>query len=158
MDQLTLEGGTHDDKASGDDMCVHLPPTYIRRTLGCRRRKQGRPRSESFLSLVLTHAVHNRSREWATLNYSGSSSANTTVLTLNWESWSEKLERPKIPICLFEYQTSAVNLDPFLSRYLFCLSQKAFLFLPGPSAWTCFSHHWYHHHHHIFTTNNSFKE
>lgn len=78
---------------------VHLPPTYIRPTVGCRRGKQARPCSESFPSLVLTHAVHNWSRQWATLNYSGSGSANTTALTLDWESWNEKPERPKFPTC-----------------------------------------------------------
>lgn len=45
---------------------------YIRQTLGCRFRKQGRsPCIEPFPSLVLNHAVHNRSRQWAILNYSG---------------------------------------------------------------------------------------
>lgn len=48
------------------------PSPYIRQTLDCRFRKQGQsPCIEPFPSLVLNHAVHNRSRQWAILNYSG---------------------------------------------------------------------------------------
>ena len=70
---------THDDKATGVVMQWMLTPTpppptqpYIRPTLGCGRRKQGlSPCIEPSPSLVLNHAVHNGSRQWAILNYSG---------------------------------------------------------------------------------------
>lgn len=103
---------------------VRLQSTYIRRTPGCRRRKQDRPRSESFPSLVLIRAVHNRSRQWATLNYSGSSSANTTALTLDWKSWNKKTERPKILTCTSAHAWIFVNLNLWVllkSKTYFCL-------------------------------------
>lgn len=104
---------------------VRLPPTYIRRTPGCRRKKQDAPRSESFPSLVLTHAVHNRSRQWATLNYSGSSSTNTTALTLDWESWNQKTERPKILPCTSAHAWTFVYLNLWIllkSKTSICLA------------------------------------
>lgn len=91
---------------------VRLPPSYIRRTLGCRRRKQGRPRSQSFPPLVRTHAAHNRSRQWATLNYSGGGSANTTPLTLDRESMNT-CTSTHTALYLFECYICLKNLELF---------------------------------------------
>lgn len=69
----------HDDTATAAVMQVDVVATlqpcstagpYIRRTLGCRRRKQGLPPpltppqcAEPFPSLALNHAAHNKSRQ-----------------------------------------------------------------------------------------------
>lgn len=62
-----------DSSCHAVDVVLCAPPSpYIRRTLGCRRRKQGlSPCTEPFPSLVLNRAAHNKSRQWAMLNYSG---------------------------------------------------------------------------------------
>lgn len=103
-------GKTHDDTATAavmQWMLYSVPPTlpppnpYIRCTLGCRRRKQGpSPCTEPFPSLVLNRAAHNKSRQWAMLNYSGTQKiAATDEAELHQEQWEFKKAK-KLVVCV----------------------------------------------------------
>lgn len=72
-----------------DELAILPPPLHKRCTLGCRRRKQAlSPCVELSPSLVLNQEAHNRSRQWAILNYS--STENVSAEAGLFCQWSEK--------------------------------------------------------------------